>query len=86
MIDHQEADVRIPTTPSPPPPRTQEFLHKQTFDQSAAIAALSALAMSGNLDSGGGLALMLESLQRQIALVQGRSWRWGGCPVQPKSP
>ncbi|CAE7390563.1 abcG22 [Symbiodinium sp. CCMP2592] len=48
-----------------------EFLHKQTFDQSAAIAALSALAMSGNLDSGGGLALMLESLQRQIALVQG---------------
>ncbi|CAE7602693.1 Dnah1 [Symbiodinium sp. CCMP2456] len=49
----------------------QEFLHKQTFDQSAAIAALSALAMSGNLDSGGGLALMLESLQRQIALVQG---------------
>ena len=35
----------------------QEFLHKQTFDQSAAIAALSALAMSGNLDSGGGLTL-----------------------------
>mmetsp|Transcript_357 Transcript_357/g.959 ORF Transcript_357/g.959 Transcript_357/m.959 type:complete len:1144 (-) Transcript_357:162-3593(-) len=48
-----------------------EFLHKQTFDQSAAIAALASLAMSGNLDSGGGLALMLESLQRQIALVQG---------------
>ena len=46
-------------------------MHKQTFDQSAAIAALASLAMSGNLDSGGGLALMLESLQRQIALVQG---------------
>ncbi|CAJ1384340.1 unnamed protein product [Effrenium voratum] len=52
------------------PPDLMPLVHKQTFDQSAAIAALAALANSGNLDSGGGLALLLESLQRQIALVQ----------------
>lgn len=53
------------------PPLPPELQHKQTFDQSAAISALASLANSGNLDSGGGLALLLESLQRQMALAQG---------------
>jgi len=53
------------------PPLPPELQHKQTFDQSAAISALASLANSGNLDSGGGLALLLESLQRQMALAEG---------------
>ncbi|CAK9014441.1 unnamed protein product [Durusdinium trenchii] len=58
---------------TPQPPLPPEMQHKQTFDQSAAISALASLANSGNLDSGGGLALLLESLQRQMALAQGTS-------------
>ena len=37
----------------------------------AAHFSEAALANSGNLDSGGGLAILLESLQRQMALAQG---------------
>lgn len=42
---------------------------QQTFDQSAIIKAFRSLAASGNLDSGGGLALLLESLQRHLSFA-----------------
>lgn len=43
---------------------------EQSFDESTVVSAFSGLAKSPNFDSGGGLALLLESLSRQLSIVE----------------
>lgn len=54
-------------------------LLEQSFDESIVVSAFSGLARSGNFDSGGGLALLLDALAHQLNIIE----RWLAGRGQP---